>query len=145
MTLPPMRHLTPELCRSLEAEMRAACSEIAARRGLLVEERGISEMNLRNYFEFSLRVHIPLPDGSIFDPEKSLFEGLAETYGLKPEVYGRRFLARGDWYKITALAPNRPRYPVSAERLGDGHGFKFTAEEVVRLLEVSPVRSWDKP
>jgi hypothetical protein len=40
-------------------------------------------------------------------------------------------------FRIVAINPNRPKYPVSAERVSDGRGFKFPAENVVMYLQHS--------
>ena len=33
------------------------------------------------------------------------------------------------------IDPRRPKYPISAERVPDGQGFKFTADQVALLLQ----------
>ena len=63
-----------------------------------------------------------------------MFEVLPEHFGLKPSDYGRTFKACGETFRIVAINPNRPKYPISVERVADGRGFKFPAEEVVLYL-----------
>jgi gamma-glutamyl phosphate reductase len=65
---------------------------VAARHGLVVEGLGMQALDLRWNFEFGVRVSIPLPDGSTLDPERILFEALAEEYGLAPDDFGREYL-----------------------------------------------------
>ena len=43
--------------------------------------------------------------------------------------------AGGERFRITGIDPKRPKYPVSAERLSDRRGFKFTAENIAMLLK----------
>ena len=133
----PPRNLTPGLCKAIEAEMLRACAEVAARHGLMVEGLGVQAMDLRWNFEFGVRVSIPLPDGSTLDPERLLFEALAEEYGLSPDDFGREFSTGQEWFRVAGINPRRPKYPISATRLVDGKGFKFTAENVVLLLKAS--------
>jgi len=133
----PPRNLTPGLCKAIEAEMLRACAEVAARHGLMVEGLGVQAVDLRWNFEFGVRVSIPLPDGSTLDPERMLFEALAEEYGLSPDDFGREFSTGQEWFRVAGINPRRPKYPISAARLVDGKGFKFTAENVVLLLKAS--------
>ena len=133
----PPRNLTPGLCKAIEAEMLRACAEVAARHGLMVEGLGVQAMDLRWNFEFGVRVSIPLPDGSTLDPERLLFEALAEEYGLSPDDFGREFSTGQEWFRVAGINPRRPKYPISAKRLVDGKGFKFTAANVAMLLKVA--------
>ena len=133
----PPRNLTPGLCKAIEAEMLRACAEVAARHGLMVEGLGVQAMDLRWNFEFGVRVSIPLPDGSTLDPERLLFEALADEYGLSPDDFGREFSTGQEWFRVAGINPRRPKYPISAKRLVDGKGFKFTAANVAMLLKVA--------
>ena len=76
-----------------------------------------------------------MPDGSALDPDRLRFEALAEAFGLSPTDYGRQFSTGREQFRITGIDPRRPKYPVSAERIPDGQGFKFTAEQVSLLLQ----------
>lgn len=124
------RDLTPVLRQSLQAEMPKACEAVAARHGLVVEARDITGVDLRWGFDAAFRVSIPLPDGSALDPDRLRFEALAEAFGLSPADYGCQFSTGREEFRITGIEPRRPKYPVSAERIPDGQGFKFTAEQV---------------
>ena len=139
------RNLTPGMCQRIEAEMLAACQDIAAKHGLVAEGLGIQEMDLRWNFAFGVRISIPLPDGSTLDPDQILFEALAEAYGLSPDDYHREFTTGHERFRLTGIDPRRPKYPVSAQRVKDGKGYKFTAENVAVLLrtamkDISPKR-----
>lgn len=131
------RNLTPGLCKMIEAEMLKACGEVAENHGLVAEGLGIKSMDLRWNFEFSLRVSIPLPDGSTLDPDRVLFEALASEYGLSPDDFGRQFSTGREQFQISGIDPRRPKYPVSAMRIPDGKHYKFTAENVALLLEAA--------
>lgn len=73
-------------------------------------------------------------DGAIYSPDKALFEVLAPHFGLEPSDYGRTFTTRDEMFRIVAINPNRPKYPISAERLSDGRRFKFAADNVALYL-----------
>lgn len=114
--------------------MLEACQEVAARHGLAVDDKGVSNLNLRWGFEVAFRVSIPLPDGSTLDPEQLRFEALARAFDLSPDDFGREFSTGRETFRITGIDPGRPKYPISAERVPDRQGFKFTVEQVALLL-----------
>jgi hypothetical protein len=138
--VPPPRNLTPALCDRLCRDLLAACQKVAETHGLTVEGGDLSDIDLRHGFEVGFRVGIPMADGSLYSIERALFETLAEHFGLKPSDYGRTFKSNGEAFRITSLNPNRPKYPISAERVADGRGFKFTVENVVLHLGTSTAR-----
>ena len=133
----PPRNLTPALCKQLSRDLLAACRKAAESHGLAVEGGELSDIDLRHGFDIRFRVGIPMPDGSLFSHDKALFEVLAPSFGLDPSDYGRTFKTGGEIFRITAINPNRPKYPISAERLADGRGFKFSAENVAAYLNTS--------
>ena len=130
----PPRNLTPVLCQRLQQEMLRACQDVAARHGLVVEAKEITGVDLRWGFDAAFHVSIPMVDGTALDPERLRFEVLAEAFGLSPSDFGRQFCTGRESFRITGIAPRRPKYPVSAERIPDGQGFKFTVDQVALLL-----------
>lgn len=134
--LPP-RNLTPELCDRLRREMIKACRAVAETHGLTVEGGEVSDIDLRHSFNISFRVGIPMEDGAIYSPDKAMFEVLAPHFGLEPSDFGRTFRTRDELFRIVAINPNRPKYPISAERVSDGRGFKFPADNVLFYLQSS--------
>lgn len=100
----------------------------------MVEAQDITGVDLRWGFDTAFRASIPLPNGTALDPERLRFEALAEAFGLLPSDSGRQFNTGRELFRITAIDPRRPKYPVSAERIPDGQGFKFTSDQVVLLL-----------
>lgn len=133
--VPPPRNLTPQLCEKLRRDLMQACLHVAQTHGLTVEGGELSDIDLRHGFDIGFRIGIPMEDGAIYSPEKALFEVLALQFGLEPSDYGRTFTSRGDRYRIVAINPNRPKYPISTERVADGRGFKMPAENVVMYLK----------
>ena len=131
----PPRNLTPVLCQKVQREMLKVCQDVAARHGLAVEAQDITGVDLRWGFNAAFRVSIPLPDGTALDPERLRFEALAEAFGLSPSDYGRQFSTGRELFRITGIDPRRPKYPVSAERIPDRQGFKFTSDQVALLLQ----------
>lgn len=130
----PPRNLTPVLCQRLQQEMLRACQDVAARHGLVVEAKEITGVDLRWGFDAAFHVSIPMVDGTALDPERLRFEVLAKAFGLSPSDFGRQFCTGRESFRITGIAPRRPKYAVSAERIPDGQGFKFTVDQVALLL-----------
>ena len=131
--LPP-RSLTPELCVRLRRDLMKACLDVAETHGLTVEGGDLSNVDLKHGFGIGFRVGIPMDDGTLYSQDKALFEVLAPQFGLEASDYGRTFSKQGVRYRIVGINPNRPKYPISAERVADGSGFKFTAENVALYL-----------
>ena len=132
--VPPPRNLTPALCDRLQRDLLKACQDVAATHGLSVAGGDLSDIDLRHGFHIGFHVGIAMKDGTLYSPEKATFEVLADLYGLQPSDHGRTFTSHGDTFRITAINPNRPKYPISAERVADGRGFKFSAENVALQL-----------
>lgn len=133
MTTPP-RNLTPAHCEQIRLQMRDACAAVARQHGLVVDDPSIRHVNLRSGFELRLQVGIALSDGTLYAPERALFDALAQDFGLEPSDFHRVFVINGKTHRITGLNPNRPRYPISTQRIPDGRGFKFTAKDVALYL-----------
>ena len=111
-----------------------ACKQVAQAHGLKVEGGELSEIDLRHGFDIGFRVGIPMADGSLYSFDKAVFGTLAVHFGLQPSDYGRTFSSNGEVFRITGLNPNRPKYPIRAERVSDGRGFKFTVDTVTLRL-----------
>ena len=135
------RNLTPALCDRLRRDLLNACRKVAETHGLTVEGGELGDIDLRHGFDIGFRVGIPTADGSLYSADRALFEVLAEHFGLKPSDYGRTFRTGGEAFRITAINPNRPKYPISAERIADGRGYKFTTDNVTLYLQNSERQS----
>lgn len=135
-----LKNLTPELCANLQQEMQSACREIAEKHGLRFAEDDLHDVNLQLGFSYTIRFGVPMEDGSLFEPDKALFEVLAPQYGLKPSDFGKEFEDRGERFRIIGLEPRRPKYPVNVERLSNRQKYKFSADSIAVLLAKSRKR-----
>lgn len=135
--VPPPRNLTPALCNRLRRDMMEACLAVTETHGLTVEGGDLADIDLRHSFEINFRVGIPQANGEIYSPEKAMFEVLAPQFGLAPSDYGKTFRTSGELHRIVGINPNRPKYPISTERVSDGRGFKMLAENVAMYLQRS--------
>jgi hypothetical protein len=81
-------------------------------------------------FRIELEALTVLSDGTISDPEKTKFEAYAADYDLKPEWFGKEFVAKGSKFKITGINPKAPRFPVNVTKITDGSSWKFTVPSI---------------
>lgn len=72
--------------------------------------------------------------------EKAEFSMICRSYGLKPEHYGLVFRAGKDMFKVKGIKPANRKYPILADRVKDGKGFKFTPEQVTLSLEARAIK-----
>lgn len=66
--------------------------------------------------------------------DKAEWARWSKTFGFEAEDFGKTFKSGRTDYRITAINPRRPKYPVSAVRVRDGRAFKFGADTVRRAL-----------
>ncbi len=55
-----------------------------------------------------------MEDGTLYSSDKALFEAMVEHFGLKPTDHGEVVKARGEIYRVLAINPNRPKYPITS-------------------------------
>lgn len=58
------------------------------------------------------------------------WDRVCHVLGLPAGLCGKTFIQKGIIYEITGLQLNRPKFPVSAERVHDGAAFKFPASSI---------------
>jgi len=112
-----------------------ALTTVSDRFDIAIRMDGYQYDTAGRYFKPKLLVAVKGETGEFESPAAIAFNANAAFYGLKPEDLGRVFSQHGTAYKITGLAPNASRYPILAERVHDGKGFKFTADGVKDSLE----------
>lgn len=74
--------------------------------------------------------------GEVLSKDAQAFKTHAERYGLSPDDLGGTFTHQGEQFRIVGLRTRRPKFPISAERVSDGRGFKFP-ENVLRNAEIT--------
>ena len=114
-------------CKVLREPLETAIAAAVAPFGLTVKVEGGS-------YEASIfRPKISLiAAGS--NPDREDFELYASMFGLTADDYGAEFKNARATYRLIGIKPNRPKYPFIAERVSDGHRFKFP-EGIKRNLE----------
>ena len=124
----------PEL-RVLREELDALLGKFAAERGISLKTGGIKF----DATAVTIKVEgsIVTADGVVQSKERSAFARYCAIFGFKPEHLGATFKSGPTMYRITGLNPGAPRFPVLAERVYDGKGFKFPEESVKRALGIT--------
>ncbi len=126
-----MTKMTRASCRIFKDEMLKALQSIADKHGVTVAYDGGSYSNthVTSKIKWEVVTETVGTDGT----SKAVpadFAANAPAYGLLPEHYGAIFTSGRTEYRITGIKPSRYKYPISAERVKDGKGFKFPIEMV---------------
>ena len=108
----PPRNLTPALCERLRRDLLAHAKGRGNRKASLWKVAIFSDIDLRHGFDIGFRVGIPTNDILLFTEEAPL-EALAGSFGLEPSDYARSFRPEAKAPRVTAINPNRPRYPTA--------------------------------
>ena len=126
-------------CRTLQDEMMKALEPVAAKYGLTVNYDGarFSDTQVTAKVKWAVVTEAISKDGT----SKAIpadFANAALSIGLKPEHYGATFKSGRTEYRITGIKLSRYKYPVSAERVKDGRGFKFPVETILNAMPDTP-------
>lgn len=71
--------------------------------------------------------------GEAITKERDTFNICCTRHGLVPEDFGQEFELQGERFVITGWSSRRSKYPLSANRVKDGKGFKFPLSQVKRI------------
>jgi hypothetical protein len=86
-----------------------------------------------NNAKLQLQVAV-VQDGKVMDEKSTAWKKYADMYGFNQDDLGKVILIRGSEFRITGLNPNRPKYPVSADKVATGKGYKLETATVLRAL-----------
>jgi hypothetical protein len=95
----------------------------------------------------------PQPDGTLkivnadakAEEAKRVLAIYGRHYGLEADDYGATFISQGRRFKLTGVKPSRPSYPISAECLSTGKGFKFPRSVVAQIAAQRTARPAPAP
>jgi len=121
------------ICRAVAEKITEALGPITEEMGLVVEYKSGSFSDT----SFKMRIELATisEDGEANTQERTDFLRYAEIYGLSPDDYGREFTNhKGNTFKICGLASRSRKYPVLATKIGSDDVYKFSVEQVRRLL-----------
>ena len=124
--------------RSFQSAMVKAMDDLAEEYDVEITQAGHIYTDAGQHFEPKFRVTVLDAEGDAFNPSVEEFKRHAEYYGLEVDDLGRTFRSSisGELFKITGCKPSHTKYPIIADRVSDGKGYKFTPREVRRQLEV---------
>jgi len=72
--------------------------------------------------------------------DQRVWNGMCQSYGMKPEHFGAKFNSRGRIFTITGVNSRAPTYPIKATR-SDGRKFKFPPHMIVGSIIESTLQS----
>ena len=82
-------------------------------------------------------------DGTVFDKEAENFQ-FALLYGLQITDLGKKFYQNRELYTICGLESKAKKYPLLAKRASNGKKYKFSAEEIKRILNDPKTKELNK-
>lgn len=112
-----------------QAELMAAVREIGKKWGIQTEE--VKGSYREEKFDLAMRF-VP-GKGDDRDFEERAFGEYAGLFGLAEKDYQRRFVSQGKVYRLVALKPRSPKYPVIG-MTEEGKRFKFPREVLRELI-----------
>lgn len=115
--------------RALKDVISAALQPIEQEYGLKITF-GSGNFSDTNY---TAKLHVDLVNagtGVVNTQERADWARYAPMYGLEATQLDRIFISRGMQFQVTGFKPNRPKFPVSAKRVADGRGYKFTVNQL---------------
>jgi hypothetical protein len=119
-------NITRAQAKTIGEEIREKVTLVAEKHCLAVDYRGVTYDSTMVRPRFELKV---------MGADREEFGAYAHAYGLEPSDFGAEFTTgTGRTYRITGIAPRRRKYPISAEEVKTGKGYKFPALTVSRAL-----------
>jgi hypothetical protein len=120
-------HINRSTAQMLVAAMSAKIAELEAEFDVKFKAAPNWRFNASGVdVAFSAKIDVPIEETA----EGRSFAAYAPRAGIDKDKLGKTFFSGNDTYRITGWASSRPKYPVSAERVSDGKGFKFTVEQI---------------
>ena len=125
--------------RTFNADALDTLLAVAAKHGVTIMQKSGTFARDGSNATIKFEIATTASDGTANTKDALAFKQNAVDLGLDPESLGTTFKVRGTEYRITGLVPRRHKYPISAERVRDGRGFKFP------ISTVASQTSGDKP
>jgi len=115
----------------VQAEAVAALEAIAAKHGMTVRAHGGSLADVSMILKFEFKT----ADKAVLDSAaKAEFENYADMFGLRPDDYGREFVANGKVYVVSGFDMKRRKYPILVTEKATGKRSCFTDLIVPRIV-----------
>jgi hypothetical protein len=118
-----MDRFTRPTLRALDVEIDAALAVVAEKHGMTFTRAGgrFSDTTYTPKVSFSIVGESGIPAD---------FARNAQYFGLTEDDYGREFTTYRGTYKITGINLRAKKYPITAECLRTGKGYKFPVSAV---------------
>ncbi|NBS92184.1 MAG: hypothetical protein EBS91_00160 [Betaproteobacteria bacterium] len=118
------------LCDSITEEILAAAKAVLAKHGLELSKSRAGYGDI-----YSLKVEANAvargENGVNMASEYAVdYKRFAASYGLKPDLLGKKFTSRGTEYAFAGIASSRRKYPIAALNLVEDKMYFFTSSIV---------------
>lgn len=110
--------VTKDLCKKLSAELAEAAKVIAAKHGLDIGP-GTGGSFTSSSFTAKVRFIVKGENAASAKGEEEDFWKYAHFYGLTPSMLGKKFVTKGEEYRVLGLLSGRRTNVVSILRLHD--------------------------
>lgn len=106
--------------------------EVEAAVAAVFAAHGLAKPKVRGSYGDSLKITLESsPDVkddngiNVASPEALAYQRYHAAYELPSNGLGVKFVSQGKEFVVTGLAPNRPKFPISAVCTADGKAYKF--------------------
>jgi hypothetical protein len=118
------------MCTSISDEILAAAKEVLARHGL---ELSKSRSGYGDIYSIKIEANVVArgENGVNTASEYAVdYKRYGASYGLKPDLLGKKFTSRGTEYAFAGIATSRRKYPIAALNLMEDKMYFFTSSIV---------------
>lgn len=124
---------TTQNMKLLRQRLDAAIAAVGEEHGISIKCGNGGYGDAKAHFKIELLVK--QADGTVYDAGAEDFKSMAKLVGLEPSDLGKCFVFQNSRYRVTGLSLKRTKFPISAVRIPDGKGFKFTPDQVKKYLD----------
>lgn len=123
----PITELNRQTFRELSSKMIEELDELGKEQGISFQVDGGS---LNGPTEMVMKIKVRVTDGkSAVESAKEKWDIYANSFGLKPEHFGKTFFFRDKPVIICGILPNRPKNPVQG-KTHTGKVYIFSVDQV---------------
>ena len=139
--------ITRQSVSAINAEIKLAVTEILAAHGLALDLSKVSYSSTSAKFTITALVpevndagvNLNTPEAHYWTTCGSIELEIAniDFEGSAADLLGVVFKHNGDEFRFVGFSSRRPKFPVTAERVSDGHKFKFSGTTLRTIISAA--------